>query len=90
MGTYDYLDEKKSERRLRRALRAASEEVSENQWLLPVAGAVLGLLFALVSGRTGGNPDPNMWSITVDEARSSICCGPLSDRTRDALGSYLF
>ena len=71
-GTYDYLDEKKSERRLRRALRAASEEVSENQWLLPVAGAVLGVLLALVLGRAGGNPDPDTWSITVEEARNSV------------------
>ena len=72
IGMYDYLDEKESERRLHRALRAAAEAGSENQWLLPVAGAVLGLLFALVLGRAGGNPDPNIWSITVDEARSSI------------------
>ena len=72
MTTYDYLDEKKSERRLRRALRAATEELSENQWLLPVVGAVLGVLIGLGLGRAGGDPNPDMWSITVDEARSSV------------------
>jgi uncharacterized membrane protein len=71
-GTYDYLDEKSSERRFRRALRAATESVSENQWLLPVAGAVLGVLIGLGLGRAGGDPNPDMWSITVDEARSSV------------------
>ena len=65
MTTYDYLDEKKSQRRLRRALRAATEEVSENQWLLPVAGSVLGVLLAILLGRLGSDPDPDTWSITV-------------------------
>jgi len=72
MSTYDYPDEKTSQRRLRRALRAATEELSENQWLLPVVGAVLGVLLGLGLGRAGGDPNPDMWSITVDEARSSV------------------
>ena len=65
-------DEKESERRFRRALRAATEAVSENQWLLPVVGAVLGVLLALGLGRAGGDPNPDIWSITVDEARNSV------------------
>jgi uncharacterized membrane protein len=72
MTTYDYPDEKSSQRRLRRALRVATEELSENQWLLPVVGAVLGVLIGLGLGRAGGDPNPDLWSITVDEARSSV------------------
>ncbi len=71
-ATYDYPDDKTDQRRLRRARRSVNEAVSENQWLLPVAGSVRGVLLAYLLGRTGGNPDPDFWSVTVDKARSSV------------------
>ena len=48
------------------------EAVSENQWLLPVAGVVAGVLLALVLGRAGGSPDPDLWAVTAGEARSGL------------------
>ena len=37
-------------------------------------GGVLysGVLLGLGLGRAGGDPNPDMWSVTVDEARSSV------------------
>jgi uncharacterized membrane protein len=46
--------------------------VSENQWLLPLAGTTLGVLLALGLGRTGGDPDPDRWTISVAETRSGL------------------
>ena len=67
-----YPDERASQQRLRRVRRRVIEAVSENQWLLPVAGSVLGVLLALVLGRAGGDPDPDRWSVTVAEVRTSV------------------
>jgi uncharacterized membrane protein len=44
----------------------------ENQWLLPVAGAVVGVLLALGLGRVGGDPDPDTWTITVAQTRNGL------------------
>lgn len=68
----EYQDEKRSQRRLQRAWRSVREAISENQWLLPVAGSVLGVLLALLLGRVGSDPDPATWSVTVSEARNSV------------------
>jgi uncharacterized membrane protein len=70
--SYDYPDEQASERRLRRVRRHALEALSENQSLLPVAGAALGVLLALLLGRAGGDPDPAAWAITANEARNGL------------------
>ena len=67
-----YQDEQASQRRLRRVWRRVTEAVSENQWLLPLAGSVVGVLLALVLGSAGGNPDPDTWAITVAEVRTSV------------------
>jgi uncharacterized membrane protein len=71
-GVYDYTDERAGQRRLRRALRSAGEAVSENQWLLPVAGSVIGVLLALVLGLAGSDPDPEKWALTVGGIRSGL------------------
>ncbi len=68
----DSRDERAYQRRLHRARRSVTEAVSENQWLLPVVGSLIGVLLALVLGRAGGDPDPDAWSITVEEARNSV------------------
>ena len=72
MAINDYPDEKTSQRRFRRLRRSVNEAASENQWLLPVAGSVLGVLLALLLGRVGSDPDPATWSVTVAEARNSV------------------
>lgn len=71
-GKDNYPDEKRSQRRFRRLRRSVNEAASENQWLLPVAGSVLGVLLALLLGRVGSDPDPATWSVTVAEARNSV------------------
>jgi len=68
----DSPEEKASQRRLRRVRRRVAEAVSENQWLLPLAGVILGVLLALVLGRAGGDPDPDTWTISVAETRSGL------------------
>ncbi len=70
--TGDSPDERASQRRLRRARRHATEAVSENQALLPLAGVVLGVLLALGLSRVGGDPDPESWSITVAQTRGGL------------------
>ena len=67
-----YPDEQASQRRLHRVRRRVVEAVSENQWLLPVAGVVAGVLLALVLGRAGGSPDPDLWAVTAGGARSGL------------------
>lgn len=69
---HDFPDEKTNLRRLRRAMRAAGEAISENQWLLPVAGSVIGVLLAILLGRAGSDPDPSTWSITVNAMRNAV------------------
>jgi len=71
-GLYNIPDEKTSERWLRRTLRSAGEAVSENQWLLPVAGSVIGVLLALVLDRVIPAPDPAVWTIDVGGARNGL------------------
>jgi uncharacterized membrane protein len=68
----NYLEEKRNQRRLHRARRSVREVASENQWLLPVAGSVLGVLLALLVERVGNEPDPATWSVTISEARNSV------------------
>ena len=68
----DYQEERTSLRRLNRAWRSVREEISENQWLLPVAGSVLGVLLAILMGQVGSDPDPATWSVTIAEARNSV------------------
>ncbi len=49
-------------------LRRASAATRENQWLLPVIGAVAGLSLSLVVGTGGGN-EGSEWAISIDRAR---------------------
>lgn len=54
--------------RLRRRLR---EAVRDNQWLLPVLGALTGFLLAMVIG-TGGGIETHEWTVSVDRSRDSL------------------
>jgi uncharacterized membrane protein len=53
---------------LRRRFR---EAVRDNQWLLPAAGALTGVLLAMVIG-TGGGVETHKWTVTVDRSRDTL------------------
>ncbi|MFW2332374.1 DUF2254 family protein [Ilumatobacter sp.] len=56
-----------SMRWVRRRLR---EAVQDNQWLLPVAGALVGAALALAVG--SGGDQPEAWTVSVDRARDIL------------------
>jgi uncharacterized membrane protein len=53
---------------LRRRFR---EAVRENQWLMPVIGAISGFVLARIVG-TGGGAEDNPWTVTVDRSRDTL------------------
>jgi uncharacterized membrane protein len=53
---------------LRRRLR---ERVRDNQWLLPIIGALSGLALALIIG-TGGGSERDAWTVDVDRSRDTL------------------
>jgi uncharacterized membrane protein len=59
-------------RRRRRVLRSLADAISENQWILPVVGSVIGGILAFVMGRPGGPLDTGTWTISAAEARSGL------------------
>jgi len=59
-------------RQSRRALRSLADAISENQWILPVVGSVIGGILAFVMGRPGGPLDTGTWTISAVEARSGL------------------
>ena len=52
-------------------LRRIREAVRDNIWLLPVLGALTGLLLAQLVG-TGGGTEDDPWTVTVDRARDTL------------------
>ena len=57
-------------RRLRTARRWLAELSRENQWLLPLSGAVVGTVLALLVGDAG--EDAADWAVTIDRARDTL------------------
>jgi len=61
-----------SERRWFRWVRRRGREgVRDNQWLLPLLGALLGLALAALVG-TGGGTEQDPWTVTVERARDTL------------------
>ena len=62
----------RTQRRARRARRRVSEWMQEIQWLLPVAGGILGVVLALLLDTLEDTADPENWAVTVDQARGTL------------------
>jgi uncharacterized membrane protein len=58
-------------RSIRWLLRRAREAARDNQWLVPLIGAVVGWILAMLVG-TGGREEANPWTISVDRARDTL------------------
>ena len=58
-------------RGLRWFYRRLREAVRDNVWLLPMMGALTGLALALAVG-TGGGPEDNPWTVTVEDSRDTL------------------
>jgi uncharacterized membrane protein len=48
------------------------DALREQQWLLPLSGAVVGALLSIVVANVDRQPDPDDWAVTVDRARDSM------------------
>jgi hypothetical protein len=48
------------------------DALREQQWLLPLSGAVVGALLAIVVANVDRQPDPDDWAVTVDRARDTM------------------
>ena len=59
-------------RRWQRRRRAFRLALRENQWLLPLLGAVAGALLAVALSEVDRDPDPGEWAITVSRARDTL------------------
>ena len=57
--------------RLRWLRRRLREAVRDNVWLLPALGAVTGFGLAMTIG-TGGGPEDDPWTISVDRSRDTL------------------
>jgi uncharacterized membrane protein len=57
---------------VRRSKRAIKTAFLEQQWLLPLAGTIVGALLALVVANIDRQPDPNDWAVTVARARDTM------------------
>lgn len=57
--------------RLRWLRRRLREAVRDNVWLLPALGAVTGFALAMTIG-TGGGPEEDPWTISVDRSRDTL------------------
>jgi len=55
-----------------RRRRRVGASLRESQWLLPLIGAILGIILALAVGSVDRDADPNDWAITVDRARDTM------------------
>jgi len=56
----------------RRRKRAIKTAFLEQQWLLPLVGAIVGALLALVVANVDRQPDPDDWAVTVARARDTM------------------
>jgi uncharacterized membrane protein len=56
---------------LRWLVRRLRESVRDNVWLLPALGALIGFLMAMVIG-TGGGPEDDPWTVTVQGSRDIL------------------
>lgn len=52
-------------------MRRFREAARDNQWLIPLLGAMSGGILAMLIG-TGGAPEDNPWTITVDRSRDTL------------------
>ena len=68
----DSSEETATRRRWHRVRLYVGEAIKENQTVLPLIGALLGVLLAIVLNRVGTSPDPETWSITVESARNGL------------------
>jgi len=60
-----------SEHRSRWLVRRFREAARDNQWLIPLVGAVSGLILARLIG-TGGGPEDDPWTVAVDRSRETL------------------
>ena len=52
--------------------RRLVEITRETQWLLPLLGAIVGVLLALALGRVEASPDEVNWTLTISEGRGTL------------------
>jgi uncharacterized membrane protein len=60
-----------SRHRSRWLVRRFREAARDNQWLIPLLGAVSGLVLAMLIG-TGGGPEEDPWTLSVDRSRDTL------------------
>lgn len=60
-----------SEHRSRWLIRRFREAARDNQWLIPAIGAASGVLLAMSIG-TGGAPEDDPWTVSVDRSRDTL------------------
>ena len=59
------------EHRSRWLVRRFREASRDNQWLIPLLGALSGVVLAMLIG-TGGGPEDNPWTVSVDRSRDTL------------------
>lgn len=57
---------------IQRLWRRLIESSRENQWFLPILGAVIGVILAFAFGLSEASPDEVAWTLTVAEGRSTL------------------